>query len=70
MCDFRTGDSIDESYVIVPEYPIQALAVKREEVVRQAGREAGIGTFAPRYSLTDAVDTAVRDLIRRNGNRF
>ncbi|WP_163857630.1 hypothetical protein [Paenibacillus elgii] len=66
MYDFQTGDSIDESYVIVPEYPIQTLAVKREEVVRQAG----FGTFAPRYSLTDAVDAAVRDLIRRNGNRF
>ncbi|MCM3273362.1 NAD(P)H-binding protein [Paenibacillus elgii] len=22
ICDFRTGDSIDESYVTVPEYPI------------------------------------------------
>ncbi|WP_281944323.1 hypothetical protein [Paenibacillus tyrfis] len=45
MYDFRTGDPIDESYVTVPEYPIQTLAVKREEVVRQAGRETGSRRF-------------------------
>ncbi|MEC0208429.1 NAD-dependent epimerase/dehydratase family protein [Paenibacillus ehimensis] len=58
MYDFRTGDPIDESYVTMPEYPIQALAVKREEVVRQAGREAGIGTILLRPAST----IGVRDL--------
>ncbi|WP_088833173.1 NAD-dependent epimerase/dehydratase family protein [Paenibacillus tyrfis] len=58
MYDFRTGDPIDESYVTVPEYPIQALAVKREEVVQQAGRETGIGTILLRPAST----IGVRDL--------
>ncbi len=55
MYDFRTGDPIDESYMTVPEYPIQALAVKREEVARQTGREAGIGTILLRPASTIGV---------------
>ncbi|YCA45536.1 NAD(P)-dependent oxidoreductase [Bacillus sp. JZ8] len=43
--DFHSSEPLDESYCIKPQYPIQQLLLKREEVVRKVGKETGITTI-------------------------
>ncbi len=43
--DFRTNKPITESYDIRPEYPIQKLLLKREEIVQEIGKETDMVTI-------------------------
>ncbi|WP_336129873.1 NAD-dependent epimerase/dehydratase family protein [Priestia megaterium] len=43
--DFRTNKPITESYDIRPEYPIQELLLKREEIVQEIGKETDMVTI-------------------------
>ncbi|MGG0383765.1 NAD(P)-dependent oxidoreductase [Priestia filamentosa] len=43
--DFHSSEPLDESYCIKPQYPIQQLLLRREEIVRKIGEETGITTI-------------------------
>lgn len=43
--DFKTNKPINESYCIRPEYPIQELLLKREDVVQEMGKETAMETI-------------------------
>jgi nucleoside-diphosphate-sugar epimerase len=43
--DFHSSEPLDESYCIKPQYLIQQLLLKREEIVRKIGEETGITTI-------------------------
>jgi len=50
--DFQTNEAINESYISTPEFPLQHLLLKREQIVEEAGRESGMTTIILRPAST------------------
>lgn len=50
--DLKSNEPIDESYISQPEYPIQKVAMERERIVKEIGKNAGIETIILRPAST------------------
>jgi len=52
LYDFQTNEAINESYVSTPEFPLQHLLLKREQIVEEAGRKSRMMTIILRPAST------------------
>lgn len=50
--DFKSDKPVDESYISEPEYPLQRVAIERENVIKEVARKTGIETVILRPAST------------------